>query len=265
MSWQTMAERRGVLASVRVVDDVSITGSIRPALDLVVTSPDVIPVEGEFRPTAAGSWSAPSVAKRAVIRGFDLAVAVPATLILFPVMALIAILVRLTSRGPVVYSAPRITRHGAEFQMHKFRSMHRRGDEILAEYFASHPDSAELYHRDRKLRDDPRLTRFGRLIRRTSLDELPQLFNVLRGEMSIVGPRPMMSDEVVRFGPEFVTVVRVKAGITGLWQVSGRSLVDFEDRVTLDVQYVRSRSLTGDVSILWRTIGQLVSGCPGAY
>ncbi len=139
------------------------------------------------------------------------------------------------------------------------------GDRILDEHFRQHPEDRAEFEACMKLEHDPRVTSLGRVLRRWSLDELPQLLNVIRGDMSIVGPRPLLAEEAERMGPAFPTVVRVKGGLTGLWQVSGRSSLTFEQRVPLDVEYVNGRTFRGDLRILGTTIRQFFSGRPGAF
>ncbi len=137
-------------------------------------------------------------------------------------------------------------------------------DQVLAQYLASHPDLQEDWNQNQKLKDDPRITRIGKFLRRTSLDELPQLWNVLKGEMSIVGPRPITQEEVWRYDDKFDDYLQVLPGITGLWQVSGRNNLTYAERVDLDAYYVRNWSVRLDVYILMRTIRVVLVG-DGAY
>jgi Undecaprenyl-phosphate galactose phosphotransferase WbaP len=185
-------------------------------------------------------------------------------LILLPLIGLIALLVRLDSPGPIFYGQRRLGQHGRPFTAWKFRSMVVNGDQVLAEYLATHPGCREKWERDRKLKRDPRVTRIGRLLRRTSLDELPQLWNVLRGQMSLVGPRPIVGDEIRYYADKFELYKRVLPGITGLWQVSGRSDVTYTERVNLDAYYVRNWSIWLDIYILLRTVWVVLMG-DGAY
>lgn len=206
-----------------------------------------------------------SLWQRSVTRVFDLSLAIPALIIFLPVMTVVALAVRLTSRGPVIYRSRRITRSGREFEILKFRSMVLNGEAVLERHLAQHPESRVEWERDHKLRDDPRVTRIGAFSRRWSLDELPQLFNVLMGDMSVVGPRPLTLDEYATFDETVEEICQVKGGLTCIWQVSGRSLLSFDERVPLDLRYVRTRSLRGDIDLIVRTLDHFARGCPGAF
>jgi exopolysaccharide biosynthesis polyprenyl glycosylphosphotransferase len=192
---------------------------------------------------------------------FDRVGAAVLILTLSPVLMVCAALVKLTSEGPALYVQDRIGRNGKPFPMIKFRSMRVGADAELAALVATEGKSiAELP----KLVDDPRVTAVGRVMRRYSLDELPQLFNVLKGDMSLVGPRPQRHFEVERYDHVATRRLTVRPGMTGLWQVSGRSNVDFTQAIRLDVSYVENWSLTGDLIILWRTF-RAVMASDGAY
>jgi lipopolysaccharide/colanic/teichoic acid biosynthesis glycosyltransferase len=172
-----------------------------------------------------------------------------------PLFLLLALLVKLTSRGPVFYVQQRVGRDYRSFGCVKFRTMRRDADRVLGVLLAESPDLAEEFRNDFKLKNDPRITRLGKFLRRSSLDELPQFVNVLRGEMSVVGPRPIVSKELPRYGDAMNEVLAVRPGLTGLWQVSGRNNLSYGERVKLDVCYARSRSFRGDLAIILRTIG----------
>lgn len=189
----------------------------------------------------------------AVKRAGDIAAACVALVFLAPLMMVIAVVVRLGNRAPVLYAHRRIGRNGRGFGCLKFRTMHPDGDRRLAARLASDPALAAEWSRTRKLARDPRVSTVGRLLRRTSLDELPQLFNVLRGDMSMVGPRPVTSEELPRYGSSARAYLAVRPGLTGLWQVSGRNDLSYGERVRLDARYVRERTLLGDLAILLRT------------
>jgi lipopolysaccharide/colanic/teichoic acid biosynthesis glycosyltransferase len=189
---------------------------------------------------------------------FDLAVGGLFLVLSTPVLILVALLVRLTSPGPVLFRQTRIGEHGRTFQMYKFRTMQAEcSDRPHREYVVkllTNPDTREVVREGLyKLANDSRLTRIGGVLRRTSLDELPQLINVLRGEMSLVGPRPMLPWEVEMLGPIHRRRLEVPAGITGLWQVSGRNRLTMTQALDLDVEYVRRASLALDLWILIRT------------
>jgi len=196
---------------------------------------------------------------RLVKRAMDVAVTSVALALASPLLAVIALLIKLTSRGPVFYGHKRIGLQGRTFKAWKFRSMYPNGDEILKAHLASNSDAREEWARDQKLRDDPRVTRAGRVLRRLSLDELPQLWNVLTGDMSLVGPRPIVTAEVEKYGKVFPLVKGVTPGITGLWQVSGRNNTTYEQRVRLDQYYVRNWSPWLDVYILAKTVSVVIT------
>jgi lipopolysaccharide/colanic/teichoic acid biosynthesis glycosyltransferase len=231
-------------------------------IDLTVSPAAVVPVEPE--PSELGTQR-PLLRQRVAVRTLDLLIAVPAVVVAIPIVLLLMVAVRVDSPGPALFASRRITRDGRFFNMWKLRTMVTDGPEILAAHFRKHPEAEAEFQARMKLENDPRLTGLGRFLRRWSLDELPQLFNVIRGQMSIVGPRPLLAEEAERMGPAFPAVVRVKGGLTGLWQVSGRSTLTFEQRVPLDVEYATERTLRRDLGILLKTVGQLVRGRPGAF
>jgi Undecaprenyl-phosphate galactose phosphotransferase WbaP len=201
---------------------------------------------------------------QAAKRATDVAIAVIALTVGLPLLLAIAAGVKLTSPGPVLYGHKRIGRYGRRFTAWKFRTMYRGADALLRKHFERFPAARAEWEQDHKLRHDPRVTRFGRLLRRSSLDELPQMWNVLRGEMSVVGPRPIVDEEVARYAEGFELYTAVKPGITGLWQVSGRTDVGYETRVRLDAFYVRQWSPWLDVYVLARTVVALLCR-RGAY
>jgi Undecaprenyl-phosphate galactose phosphotransferase WbaP len=186
------------------------------------------------------------------------------SIVLVPLMLIIALIIRLESRGGVLYGHRRIGHGGRQFKMWKFRTMYTNGAEILEKYLNEHPEERFEWLENRKLRNDPRVTPVGRILRRASLDELPQLWNILRGEMSMVGPRPIVNDEVTKYGQWFGLYCRVVPGLTGLWQVSGRSDTDYGKRIELDTYYVRNWSPWFDIYLLARTFRTVIKG-EGAY
>ncbi len=184
---------------------------------------------------------------------FDLVAAVAMLIVLSPLLLAIAILVKLDG-GPVLFAHPRLGANGREFRCLKFRSMIVDGDVVLRRLLAGDSAAAAEWSETRKLRDDPRVTWVGRLLRSTSLDELPQLFNVLRLEMSLVGPRPIVRSEVARYGEDITYYFETRPGLTGLWQVSGRSDTSYQRRVQLDTWYVKNWTIWHDLAILAKTL-----------
>jgi len=202
----------------------------------------------------------PKIAKALV----DTIVAVAALVVLMPLVPFIALLIKLDSKGPVFYKQTRYGKDGKPFKAWKFRTMVENADVVLKEYLAKHPELKEEWDKDQKLRNDPRVTCLGKFLRKTGLDELPQIFNVIKGEMSVVGPRPIVQDEIKKYGKCYSLYTKVKPGITGLWQVSGRNDVSYEERVALDAYYVRTWSVWLDLYILARTVPVALFG-EGAY
>lgn len=187
-------------------------------------------------------------------RLLDVTIALVLLVALLPVMALVSCLIVLTDRGPVFYSHRRVGQDGRHFQCFKFRTMVVNANAGLAQLFHERPDLKDEWELTSKLANDPRITRIGALLRLSSIDELPQLFNVLRGEMSIVGPRPIVDSELLRYGRYAAHYLSVKPGLTGMWQVSGRSSTTFRRRIAADVYYVRNKSVLLDLWILLATV-----------
>jgi Undecaprenyl-phosphate galactose phosphotransferase WbaP len=194
----------------------------------------------------------------------DLAATLLGGLLLLPLIIGIAVLIKLDSPGPIFYLQTRIGLDGKHFKAWKFRTMVPNAAKVLQEYLDEHPELREAWKQDHKLRHDPRVTRIGKFLRRTSLDELPQLWNILRGEMSLVGPRPIVDEEIERYGDKFPLYTKVIPGLTGLWQVSGRNNITYQERVSLDAYYVRNWSVWLDIYILIRTVWVVATG-EGAY
>jgi Undecaprenyl-phosphate galactose phosphotransferase WbaP len=197
-------------------------------------------------------------------RFVDVVVAALTLLATLPLLVVIAVSIKLTSKGPVLFGHTRIGRYGKPFRAWKFRTMYRGADEILRAHLDNDAAARAEWDNSQKLRNDPRVTAVGRLLRSTSLDELPQTWNVLVGDMSIVGPRPIVGEEVRRYGDALRHYVTVKPGITGLWQVSGRNDVSYHQRVQLDQFYIRHWSPWLDIHILARTVVVLIKR-KGAY
>jgi Undecaprenyl-phosphate galactose phosphotransferase WbaP len=203
-------------------------------------------------------WSVP------LKRALDLSVALTLGIAVLPLVALIVVLIRLSSPGPIFYGQERIGRYGRRFKAWKFRTMLPDADAVLARYLQEHPELAAEWKANHKLRSDPRVTWIGRWLRSTSLDELPQVWNVIVSEMSLVGPRPIVTAEIDKYAEHYEQYVQVLPGITGLWQVSGRNNTTYDERVALDVYYVQNWSLWLDVYILACT-AKVVLLCEGAY
>jgi Undecaprenyl-phosphate galactose phosphotransferase WbaP len=200
----------------------------------------------------------------AIKRAIDLVVASLAAIILLPLMIAIAVAVRLSSPGPIFFGHKRIGLRGKRFETWKFRTMYCDSDHILADHFRNDPAAHQAWIREHKLRFDPRVTRIGNILRQWSLDELPQLWNVLAGQMSLVGPRPIVDDEIAKYGAVFDLYISVRPGITGLWQVSGRNDMTYSERVALDQYFVRNWSPWLDLYILPKTLWALLRR-KGAY
>ncbi|WP_255362426.1 sugar transferase [Blastococcus aurantiacus] len=245
LGWDLEKTRAELLLAPAVTEIVGPRVRIRPVCGL--------PLLHMERPELTG-------ARRIVKNLFDRTSASLGVFFLLPVLLGIALAVKVTSRGPVFYSQQRVGRDGEVFSMLKFRSMVAGADRMVKDLSHGDEGNGVLF----KMKADPRVTRVGKLLRRYSLDELPQLFNVIRGEMSLVGPRPPLPTEVERYGFDMHRRFLVKPGLTGLWQVSGRSDLSWDDSVRIDVRYVENWSLTFDFMILWKTVGAVLRGS-GAY
>ena len=196
---------------------------------------------------------------RVLKRGVDLALILLLSPILLPILLLVVAAVRASSSGPIFFSHRRIRRHGQFFTMWKFRTMCVDSAEVLETYLRANPAAQAEWRLTHKLKHDPRVTPLGRFLRKSSMDELPQLWNVIIGNMSLVGPRPIVAAEVERYGTFFADYCKVKPGVTGLWQVSGRSHIDYPKRVRLDSEYVQTWSLWSDLAILLRTLTSVIN------
>ncbi|HXF35619.1 MAG TPA: sugar transferase [Actinomycetota bacterium] len=241
-------------------------GTVRPL--------ELGPPRGGPAPAAAGgvviripeasSLLAASLAWRALKRAVDVVASAILLVLTSPLMAAIAVAIKLESPGPAFFRHRRLGRGGREFGLIKFRTMVTDAEERLEAFLRTDPELLEEWNSRYKLRRDPRVTRVGRILRKTSLDELPQLFNILAGQMSLVGPRAIVRGELERFGNLAPTILSVKPGLTGLWAVSGRSDVSYEDRAVLEYRYVATWSFLMDLRILARTLPAVVRG-HGAY
>ena len=201
---------------------------------------------------------------RIMKRIFDIIATVCGGILILPIFVIIALLIYLDSPGPIVFGHKRIGQDGKEFSCYKFRSMVNNAQEALEVYLQENPIAREEWIREFKLKDDPRVTRIGKFLRKTSLDELPQLWNVLIGNMSLVGPRPIVRDEIVKYGDYINDFYLVPPGITGVWQVSGRSDTTYEERVLMDSWYVHNWSVWIDIVYLLKTV-LVVYKAKGAY
>ena len=186
----------------------------------------------------------------AIKRLIDIICSFVGILVLSPLFIIIAIIIKFTSKGPVFFSQKRVGRNGKEFDMYKFRSMVVNAEELKEKLAAQNEMSGPMF----KMKDDPRVTKVGKFIRKTSIDELPQLWNILKGDMSLVGPRPSLPKEVAQFDEWMYKRLEVKPGLTCYWQVSGRNNIDFEDWMKLDVKYVEERNLWIDIKLIFKTV-----------
>ncbi len=195
---------------------------------------------------------------------FDKVLSIVLFILFLPLLLLLYVIVYISTKGDPLYKQKRIGKDGKSFHIYKFRTMRINAEEILEEILENDPILKAEWEREFKLKDDPRITKIGKFLRRTSLDELPQLYNVFQGKMSLVGPRPIIEDEVVKYGEFFNYFSAVKPGITGLWQVSGRNDISYDERVRLDVWYVRNWSMELDIMILVKTAA-IVLARKGSY
>jgi lipopolysaccharide/colanic/teichoic acid biosynthesis glycosyltransferase len=206
-----------------------------------------------YDPPAPALPQRPSCARRASDRTLDLVLGVVLLIVMVPLFLLVSVSIKLTSPGPVFYRQVRIGRGGQPFRCMKFRTMVMDADKQLASLLLSSDDLRGEFLQTYKLKNDPRITKIGRVLRKTSLDELPQLLNVLVGDMSLVGPRPVVPAETDRYGEALMTVLLVRPGVTGVWQVSGRNDCSYDERVRLDVEYATGHSTRTNISVLLRT------------
>jgi Undecaprenyl-phosphate galactose phosphotransferase WbaP len=187
-------------------------------------------------------------------RVLDVAASVAVSAILAPLILYIFIRIKMSGDGPAIYKHRRVGLDGSEFDCLKFRTMVNNADQALKHVLENDPAAAKEWQENQKLKNDPRVTRFGKFLRKTSLDELPQLWNIFKGEMSLVGPRPIVRDEISKYGNFYPVYISVPPGVTGLWQISGRSSTSYDQRIQLDVEYVKTQSFWQDVKILFQTV-----------
>jgi exopolysaccharide production protein ExoY len=197
-------------------------------------------------------------------RAVDLIIAFPVVIFVLPLLMLIYALLKVFDPGPALFNQLRVGRDGQTFLVYKFRTMRVDAQQRLDQLLANDPIAAAEWAKYQKLRNDPRVTLLGRILRRSSLDELPQLLNIVRGEMSVIGPRPVTSGEIHRYGADYYYYIAVRPGVLGLWQVSGRNALTYPERVAMDVKYVKTWSIWADVMILIRAVPVVLFGI-GAY
>ena len=183
-------------------------------------------------------------------RALDVFASLLGLILLSPILFIVVVMIKLDSKGPVIFKQKRVGLNGKEFYMYKFRSMVVNAEELKEKLAAQNEMSGPMY----KMKEDPRVTRVGKFIRKTSLDELPQLINVIKGDMSLVGPRPSLPNEVKQFEPWMLKRLDVKPGLTCFWQVSGRNDIDFEDWVKLDIKYVNEKNFFLDIKLILKTV-----------
>lgn len=200
-----------------------------------------------------------------VIKRFiDISIIVISSPVVIPVMIFLSLCVKLSSKGPVFYGHKRVGKNGKEIKCWKFRSMYKDSQKMLEEILLTNPEMKKEWEENRKFVNDPRVTKFGKFLRKTSLDELPQLFNILIGNMSFVGPRPVTKDELEKYGENANYILTVTPGLSGMWQISGRSDTGYEERINLDSYYIQNWSIWLDMWIIIKTIWVVLRG-KGAY
>lgn len=182
-------------------------------------------------------------------RLMDIICSMSALIVLAPILIVVAILIKIESKGPVIFSQERVGINNKKFKMYKFRSMVVNAEDMKGKLEKQNERKGPMF----KIKNDPRITKIGRFIRKTSIDELPQLINILKGEMSIVGPRPSLPKEVIQFEPWMLERLKVKPGLTCYWQVQGRDHIEFEDWMRLDVKYVKDRNFLLDIKLIFKT------------
>ena len=220
-------------------------------------TPDVVHLPRRAREHPRQAFCPPPVvhpASAIAIRTLDIVVALIAIIFFAPVMLLVALMVFIGDPGPVIFAHRRMGEGGKHFHCFKFRTMGQDAEQRLQDLLNADPVARAEWNKDQKLRNDPRIIGAGHFMRKSSLDELPQLFNVLRGEMSLVGPRPIVEKEIVRYGRYYKNYCAVRPGITGVWQVSGRNGVSYRQRVAMDVYYSRNRTLAMHVRLMVLTV-----------
>ncbi|MEA5510764.1 sugar transferase [Crocosphaera sp. UHCC 0190] len=203
-------------------------------------------------------WSQAILDGKVAKRTFDIVFSLSVLIIFSPLYLLLGLLIAISSPGPIFYAQERAGKNFKKFKCIKFRTMVQDADEVLAAMMANCPEMRAEFEDNFKLRDDPRITWIGKFLRLTSLDEFPQFWNVLKGDMSVVGPRPLVPEELCKYGNKIEKVLTIRPGITGLWQVSGRNDIPYPQRVQIDVYYVNYRNWLMDIWIMFKTIGVVI-------
>lgn len=201
-----------------------------------------------------------NIAFRITKRAIDILAGLVGTILLIPITVLVWFvrIIKKENTGPLFFEQLRIGKSGKQFRMYKYRSMCMNADETLKKYLEENEVARKEYKKYKKLKNDPRITKVGCFLRKTSLDEFPQFLNVLKGDMSLVGPRPYLPREQKDMGEYYSSIIKVKPGITGPWQIRGRNKLDFEDRMKLDIEYVNNMSIKEDIKMVWRTVRKVV-------
>ena len=201
-----------------------------------------------------------NIAFRFIKRTIDILAGIVGIILLIPITLVVAIMriIKKENNGPIFYEQLRIGKNGKQFRMYKFRSMCLNADETLKKYLEENEDAKREYKKYKKLKYDPRITKVGKVLRATSLDEFPQFINVLKGDMSLVGPRPYLPREKNDMGKYYNIIIKIKPGVTGPWQIRGRSNISFEDRLKIDAEYIQKMSITNDVKMVLKTLTKVV-------
>ena len=201
-----------------------------------------------------------NIAFRFIKRTIDILAGIVGIILLIPITLVVAIMrvIKKENDGPMFYEQLRIGKNGKQFRMYKFRSMCLNADETLKKYLEENEDAKKEYKKYKKLKYDPRITKVGKVLRATSLDEFPQFINVLKGDMSLVGPRPYLPREKNDMGKYYNIIIKIKPGVTGPWQIRGRSNISFEDRLKIDAEYIQKMSITNDVKMVLKTLTKVV-------
>ena len=202
-----------------------------------------------------------NIAFRFIKRTIDILAGIVGIILLIPITLVVALIrvIKKENDGPIFYEQLRIGKNGKQFRMYKFRSMCMNADDTLKEYLENNKEAKKEYNKYKKLKYDPRITKVGKVLRATSLDEFPQFINVLKGEMSLVGPRPYLPREKNDMGKYYNIIIKIKPGVTGPWQIRGRSNISFEDRLKIDAEYIQNMSLKNDIKMVLKTFTKVVN------